>query len=69
MKGYVGYGAESWKGGVTHTFGVTHELMEESGGSLDDMVTHVFPLEEYRTALTAASSHGTSGAIKVLLEP
>lgn len=69
VKGYVGYGAESWKGSSTHTFRVTHELMEESGSALDNMVTHVFPLEEYRTALAAASSHRTSGAIKVLMEP
>jgi len=48
---------------------IAHELMEETGTPLEKMVTHVFPLRQFRTALGAAANHRASGAVKVLLEP
>ncbi len=69
LKGYVGYGRESWRGGTRHTMAIAHELMEETGTGLERMVTHVFPLAQFRTALSAAANHRRSGAVKVLLEP
>jgi len=32
-------------------------------------VTHIFPLEQYREALKAASNRRRSGAMKVVLKP
>ena len=69
IKGFVGYGAEDWRGDTRHTFDVTHDLMIETGVALSDMVTHVFPLSQYKDALRTASDRRTSGAIKVLLTP
>ena len=69
LKGYVGYGRERWRGGHSHTMAIAHELMEETGTPLEKMVTHVFPLRQFRTALGAAANHRASGAVKVLLEP
>ncbi len=69
LKGYVGYGRESWRGGTRHTMAIAHELMEETGTALERMVTHVFPLAQFRTALSAAANHRRSRAVKVLLEP
>lgn len=69
LKGYVGYGLERWRGGTRHTMAIAHELMEETGTPLEKMVTHVFPLAQFRTALGAAANHRASGAVKVVLEP
>ncbi len=69
IRGFVAYGEETWRGERLHTFAVTQRLLEESPAPVQDMVTHVFPLAQYRDALRAASDHGRSGAVKVLLEP
>lgn len=68
-KGFVGYGREEWRGEARHTFDVVLELMPAYQDVLRRMVTHVFPLSEYREALKAADNHRASGAVKVLLEP
>jgi L-iditol 2-dehydrogenase len=69
VKGFVGYGLEDWHGERKHTFQITQELLVETGAPLESMVTHAFPLSEYRKALSAAANHRQSGAIKVLLQP
>lgn len=69
MRGFVGYGSEDWQGERTHTFEITMQKMTELHLPLREMVTHVFPLEQYRDALAAAADHRKSGAVKVLLEP
>ncbi len=69
IKGFVGYGMEEFRGERKHTFDVTLELMQETGSPLSEMVTHVYPLEQYRTALSAAGNRRRSGSIKVLLDP
>ncbi len=68
VRGFVGYGAEAARDG-RHTFEVVQELMPYSADRLQRMVTHVFPLKEYREALRAADDRRSSGAIKVLLTP
>lgn len=67
VQGFVGYGMEEWDGQRRHTFGVTLERMAADPSGLARMVTHVFPLEQYRDALRAAGDH-RSGAVKVVLE-
>ena len=69
VRGFVGYGVERWRGGERHTMEVTHELILETGAPLERLVTHVFPLREYRHALSAASSHRRSEAVRVVLTP
>ncbi len=69
IQGYVGYGEESWEGRVRHTFDLALERMAADGGALGDLVTHVFPLSQYRDALRAAYDHRRSKAVKVALEP
>jgi threonine dehydrogenase-like Zn-dependent dehydrogenase len=44
-------------------------MLVETGAPVEAMVTHVFPLGEYRDALSAAANRRQSGSIKVLLEP
>lgn len=69
VQGFVGYGLETWRGERVHTFEVTRTLLRERGGAVEAMVTHVFPLTEYRDALRAAASHRRSEAVKVILKP
>ncbi len=69
VEGFVGYGLEEWEGRELHTFEVTHELLQRSQLPVDKMVTHVFPLREYRDALRTAMDRRTTGAVKVLLQP
>ncbi len=69
VRGFVGYGMEEWRGMRKHTFEVTHDLILESGIPVQEMVTHAFPLSQYRSALSAAANHRRSKAVKVVLEP
>jgi len=69
VKGYVGYGIEDWRGERAHTFQITHDMLLETGAPVEPMVTHVYPLEQYRDALSTAANRGRTGSIKVLLRP
>ena len=69
VQGCVGYGDESWQGERRHTFDITLERMAADPTGLDQLVTHVFPLHQYRGALHAAYNHRSSKAVKVVLKP
>lgn len=69
IKGFVGYGREAWRGSQPHTFRVTHDLLLETGAPVERMITHVYPLAEYRDALSTAANRRKTGSIKVLLDP
>ena len=69
IRGAVGYGQENWRGEWRHTFEITHDLLVETGAPVHQMVTHVYPLEQYRDGLRAAANHRKSGAVKVILRP
>ncbi|MCY4398993.1 MAG: zinc-binding dehydrogenase [Gemmatimonadetes bacterium] len=69
VQGYVGYGVEEWDGRRRHTFELALERIAGDSHALGDMVTHVFPLTQYRDALRAAYDHRRSKAVKVVLQP
>ena len=69
IRGAVGYGQETWRGERRHTFEIAQELLLETGAPVQDLVTHVYPLNQYRDALRAAANHRKSGAVKVVLQP
>lgn len=69
LEGYVGYGAERWGGSSRHTLELTLTRMASDGAALGGLVTHLFPLSQYRDALRAAFDHRRSGAIKVVFQP
>jgi threonine dehydrogenase-like Zn-dependent dehydrogenase len=69
VKGFVGYGVERWRDRTVHTFEVTQALLIESGAPVERMITHVFPLGQYRDGLRAAAHRRASGSVKVLLDP
>ncbi len=67
--GSVGYGREKWEGGEWHTFEIARELLLHTDAPVSRMVTHLFPLDQYKDALKAASNRKLSGAMKVVLTP
>lgn len=69
VTGCVGYGMEDWEGRRRHTFEIALDGMVANPGGLADLVTHVFPLRQYRDALRAAFDRRRSGAVKVALAP
>ena len=69
IKGFLGYGREVWDGREFHTFEITRELMLRKPIPIDRIVTHIFPLGQYKEALKAAMNRRRSGAMKVALQP
>jgi L-iditol 2-dehydrogenase len=69
VRGFVGYGLETWRGERVHTFEVTQELLSQTSAPVESLVTHTFPLDRYRDALQAAANHRRSRAMKVVLHP
>jgi len=67
--GVYGYGKEPGDPEERHTFDVTLELLERTSRPVDRLLTHVFPLRQFRDALKAAASRGKSGAMKVAMTP
>jgi L-iditol 2-dehydrogenase len=69
VKGFVCYGEEEWRGQRAHTFQITHDLLLETQAPVEAMVRDVFPLSQYRDALSAAKNRRRTGSIKVVLDP
>lgn len=69
VQGCVGYGTQAWEGRRLHTFDLTLARMAANPDPLAKIVTHIFPLDQYRDALRAAYNHRRSGAVKVVLKP
>lgn len=69
VQGFVGYGMEEWDGQRRHTFEITLERMAADPDPLAGLVTHIFPLTQYRDALRSAYDHRHSKALKVVLQP
>ena len=69
IKGFQCYGDEEWRGEIEHTFQITHDMILETGAPVEDLVTHVYPLGQYRDALSAAANHRKTGSVKVVLDP
>jgi threonine dehydrogenase-like Zn-dependent dehydrogenase len=69
VRGFQCYGDEEWRGKLEHTFQITHDMLIETGAPVGEMVTHVFPLDQYRNALSTAANRRKTGSVKVLLDP
>jgi threonine dehydrogenase-like Zn-dependent dehydrogenase len=65
--GSHGRGLESWKGGRCHTYEIVHELLAEGRFPADKLLTHTFPLEDYRGAMEVLTHRGRHGAVHAAL--
>ncbi len=61
--GSHGRGLEEWKGARRHTYHVVHDLMARGVFPAERLLTHIFPLEDYATALDVLTHKGRHGAV------
>jgi threonine dehydrogenase-like Zn-dependent dehydrogenase len=69
VQGTVGYGMEWWEDERLHTYEVVQRLLVGTKAPVADIITHTYPLPQYRAALRAARHRGKSHAVKVLFTP
>ena len=69
IEGSYVYGTEHSLQGVHTMDAAMRLLVEHPEVPLGELVTHRFPLEEWRSAMRVALGRGKSGAIKVVFEP
>ncbi|HEY6225921.1 MAG TPA: alcohol dehydrogenase catalytic domain-containing protein [Verrucomicrobiae bacterium] len=65
--GSHGYGIEQYEGRAIHTFQLIVDWLAQKKLKPERLISHRFPLREFRKAVRVASDKGASGAIKVLL--
>ena len=63
VMGSHGRGVEEWRGRRRHTYEIVHELMAEGRFPSDKLLTHTFPLEDYKTALDVLAHKGRHAAV------
>jgi threonine dehydrogenase-like Zn-dependent dehydrogenase len=68
VQGTVNFGPEPALGG-RHTMAQAVEWLADPSYPVDDLVTHVYGLPEWRAALTTAAAGPSASAIKVALRP
>jgi threonine dehydrogenase-like Zn-dependent dehydrogenase len=68
LVGTWGYGREEWQGECLDTFELAARLAQRGDISLDGLVTHRFPLSEWRKAVTVSVDKKKHRSIKVALE-
>ncbi len=67
LVGLYAHGTESWNGSTQSTYDLTVRLLQEGKLRTDGLITHCYPLEQWRTAVRTAMDK-RSGAIKVVLD-
>ena len=67
LLGSMANGAESWKGEHVSTFDLTARWFAEGKLTAEGLITHRFPLADYRKAIETATDK-SSGAIKVVFD-
>jgi len=65
--GTHGRGLETWRGVRRHTYEIVHDLLAEGRFPADKLLTHVYALEDYRTALEVLTNKGRHGAVHAAL--
>jgi len=67
LVGVHAHGQDNWNGRLVESFDITVELMRQGKLTIDGLITHRFPLEQWREAIQTAQDKST-GAIKVIFE-
>lgn len=63
------YTTEEYQGKKMRTYEVGLDLLAHKRFDTAGLITHIFPLEEYRTAIQVAAEKGKHKSIKVLFKP
>jgi len=69
LLGSMAHGTEEYECRRISTFDMVIELLRSGRYDVEGLITHRFRLEDYRSAIRAASDKAKSGAVKVTLEP
>ncbi len=67
LVGLNSHGQDNWEGQFMESFDITVELMRQGKLTIDGLITHRFPLEQWREAIRTAQDKST-GSIKVIFE-
>jgi len=67
LVGVHAQGQDSWQGHQVESFDITVELMRQSKLTIEGLITHRFPLEQWREAIRTAQDKRT-GSIRVIFE-
>jgi threonine dehydrogenase-like Zn-dependent dehydrogenase len=65
LTGSLTFGVEDWQGRLSSTFDLVIKMFQEGTLSHEGLITHRFPFEEYRQAISTYANK-QSGAIKVV---
>lgn len=68
VKGSFAYSTEKYEGKKTRTYDIAIELMAKGKVDLSPLITHRFPLEQYKRAISTASNKGQEAVVKVVFE-
>ncbi len=67
LVGLNSHGLDNWNGLLMESFDITVELMHQGKLTIEGLITHRFPLEQWREAIQTAQDKRT-GSIKVIFE-
>jgi threonine dehydrogenase-like Zn-dependent dehydrogenase len=67
LTGVCAHGVEQWEGKTWRTYDLVVELLRQGKLSVDGLITHRFPLSEWKRAIATARNK-RSGAIKVIFD-
>lgn len=66
--GAHGHGWEHYDGRKLHTFNLVMDWIRNGRLSVDGLISHRYPLKDYKQAIRTATAKASSGATKVLLQ-
>ena len=69
LVGSNAFGLETVEGRTQHAMAHYLDLVRSGRVDLDGLLTHTFPLDRWEDAFAALADQGTTGAIKVALDP
>ena len=65
--GLYAHGMDEWNGVIQSTYDITTDLLLKKKLIIDGLITHRFPLEQWRTAVHTAKEK-SNGTIKVVFD-
>jgi threonine dehydrogenase-like Zn-dependent dehydrogenase len=66
LTGVLAHGAENWQGRTCHTYEIVIELIRRGKLQVENLITHRFPLSEWKRAIATARNK-REGSIKVVI--
>jgi threonine dehydrogenase-like Zn-dependent dehydrogenase len=69
LVGTYGHGMNSWNGTRKHTYEWVYDLYRQNKLDIDGLITHRYPLTDYKEAIRVATAKGKEKAIKVVFDP